>query len=108
MSGVGHARELLEKLTAAAAAAPGGNIDPPFHLVEVMACPGGCVGGGGQPRSADPAILLKRTVATHATGDGAAVQAAHDNPAVQTLYERVGGGVGGAGAEAAFHRTYSC
>jgi len=107
VSGVGHARELLEKLTAAAAAAPGGNIDPPFHLVEVMACPGGCVGGGGQPRSADPAILLKRTVATHATGDGAAVQAAHDNPAVQTLYGRVGGGVGGAGAEAAFHRTYS-
>ena len=36
-----------------------------YHFVEVMACPGGCIGGGGQPRSKDKEILQKRQAAMY-------------------------------------------
>ena len=36
-----------------------------YHFVEVMACPGGCIGGGGQPRSKDKEILQKRQAALY-------------------------------------------
>jgi iron only hydrogenase large subunit-like protein/ferredoxin len=106
VSGVGHARALLDDLARRDAADAADVADLPFHFIEVMACPGGCIGGGGQPRSADPAILAVRSAAVHAAGDGAAVQAAHDNPSVTALYERVGGGIGSEAAAAVFHRRY--
>lgn len=36
-----------------------------YHFIEVMACPGGCIGGGGQPRSKDKEILQKRQSALY-------------------------------------------
>ncbi|NBB83951.1 MAG: 2Fe-2S iron-sulfur cluster binding domain-containing protein, partial [Alphaproteobacteria bacterium] len=50
------------------------------HFVEVMACEGGCLGGGGQPVPTDAAIRRARAAAIYAEDAGAAVRKAHDNP----------------------------
>jgi iron-only hydrogenase group A len=59
-----------------------------YDFVEVMACPGGCIGGGGQPRSADKLILGKRQQAMYNLDERAAVRRPHENPAIQALYEK--------------------
>lgn len=60
----------------------------PYHFVEVMACPGGCIGGGGTARGA---AWLKRLATRQATvyqvDKTLAIKSAHENPDVQTLYE---------------------
>ena len=51
--GLGNARELLEKVR---------NGEENFHAIEIMSCPGGCIGGGGQPyHHGNMDILKKRT-----------------------------------------------
>lgn len=53
---------------------------------QVMACPGGCIGGGGQPRSTDKGILGKRQAAMYALDERAVIRRSHENPAVLKLY----------------------
>jgi iron only hydrogenase large subunit-like protein len=53
-----------------------------------MACPGGCIGGGGQPRSSDKAILGKRQAAMYALDERSTLRRSHDNPFIQQLYAR--------------------
>ena len=57
-----------------------------FVAIEVMACVGGCLGGGGEPKSMDPAILQKRAQAIYALDQGAPRRRSHENPDVQALY----------------------
>lgn len=52
-----------------------------------MACPGGCIGGGGQPRSADKGILGRRQAAMYALDEKAVIRRSHENPSVQKLYK---------------------
>ena len=47
-----------------------------------MACPGGCIGGGGQPRSADKEILKKRQAAMYALDERSTIRRSHENPAI--------------------------
>lgn len=54
-----------------------------FHYIEVMACPGGCIGGGGQPGSDDPKITEKRKATLYHIDDDSKVRCAHDNELVQ-------------------------
>ncbi|KAI8472703.1 MAG: hydrogenase [Monoraphidium minutum] len=58
-----------------------------YDFIEVMACPGGCIGGGGQPRSADKTILQKRQAAMYDLDERSTVRRSHENPAIQKLYE---------------------
>ena len=59
-----------------------------FHAVEVMACPGGCIGGGGQPyHHGDAAILKKRQAALHKEDFDKPMRKSHENPAVLEVYE---------------------
>jgi len=58
-----------------------------YDFVEVMACPGGCIGGGGQPRSTDKLILGKRQAAMYGLDERAVIRRSHENMAVQKLYE---------------------
>lgn len=58
-----------------------------FHFVEVMACPGGCLGGGGQPIPTNPEIRKKRAEAIYAEDAGMPIRKSHQNPEVVKIYE---------------------
>jgi len=77
--GLGNARELLEEIR---------NGNPKnFHAIEIMACPGGCIGGGGQPfHHGDIEILKKRQAAIYNEDKGKAIRKSHENPFVKELY----------------------
>jgi len=57
------------------------------HFIEFMACPGGCLGGGGQPIPTSPAIRAKRAQAIYADDMGAKVRKSYENPAVLRVYK---------------------
>ncbi|MDO9510203.1 MAG: NADH-dependent [FeFe] hydrogenase, group A6 [Bacteroidales bacterium] len=57
-----------------------------YHFVEVMACPGGCLGGGGQPIPTSPEIRKKRTEAIYAEDEGLPIRKSHENPEVAAIY----------------------
>ncbi len=79
VSGLGNARKLLERLKAGKAH---------YDFVEVMACPGGCVGGGGQPISAeDEERYGVRGERLYQLDRQNALRFSHENPAVKTLYD---------------------
>ena len=73
-----------------------------------MACPGGCVGGGGQPRVRDQAsALAARARAIYELDEGSGTRRSHENEAVRDLYERfLGGEAGSEVAERELHREY--
>jgi NADH-quinone oxidoreductase subunit G/NADP-reducing hydrogenase subunit HndD len=77
VSGLGQARALVEQIRA-------GRKD--LHLIEVMACPGGCINGGGQPRAASPDAVRARMQALYAIDRDAPLRASHQNPAIHRLY----------------------
>ncbi|MFZ1729189.1 MAG: NADH-dependent [FeFe] hydrogenase, group A6 [Bacteroidota bacterium] len=58
----------------------------PFHFIEVMACPGGCVNGGGQPLPATPEKLIKRTESIYQIDRESPRRNSHRNESVQKLY----------------------
>ena len=76
--GLGNARKLLEMIRAGQAQ---------YHFIEVMTCPGGCIGGGGQPRFTDDSVRLKRISAIYAEDESKKLRKSHDNPAVAELYK---------------------
>ncbi len=58
-----------------------------YIAIEVMACVGGCLGGGGEPRSMDPQVLQKRMQAIYDIDKNSTRRRSHENPDIQTLYE---------------------
>jgi NADH-quinone oxidoreductase subunit G len=76
-------------------------------IVEVMACPGGCVGGAGQPIAQDAEIRTKRSAGI-AEADGAReLRSTRDNPFVERFYADVlGGEIGGHRAHELLHTSY--
>ena len=82
--GLGNACELLEVVKK----------DPGrYHFIEIMGCPGGCIGGGGQPYagsdsvSLDEAVLLKRAEALYGIDRARTIRRSHDNPDIQRVYK---------------------
>ena len=57
-----------------------------FHFIEVMTCPGGCIGGGGQPRFTTNEIREKRIAAIYAEDEGKTVRKSHENEQIQQIY----------------------
>lgn len=57
-----------------------------YHFVEVMTCPGGCIGGGGLPQSRDADILSKRIDSVYSLDERMVKRKSHENVAVQQLY----------------------
>ena len=77
--GLGNARKLLEDVRAGKSE---------FHAIEIMACPGGCIGGGGQPlHHGDLSVLKKRTEAIYREDAGKPIRKSHENPHIIKLYE---------------------
>jgi NADP-reducing hydrogenase subunit HndD len=59
-----------------------------FHAVEVMACPGGCIGGAGQPyHHGDSDIIRKRMEATYCEDAGKPIRKSHENPSIIAIYK---------------------
>ncbi|HOW28103.1 MAG TPA: iron hydrogenase small subunit, partial [Elusimicrobiota bacterium] len=59
----------------------------PYHFVEVMACPGGCIAGGGQPYGVTDELRAKRAKGLYAEDQGLPRRCSHDNPYIQQLYK---------------------
>lgn len=81
--GLGHVGEVLDRVRAAKAS--GGPM--PYHFIEVMACPGGCIGGGGQPYGVTDEVRKKRMQGLFSDDLDRAVRCSHDNPEVQQVYD---------------------
>ncbi|MFP4459236.1 MAG: NADH-dependent [FeFe] hydrogenase, group A6 [Candidatus Zixiibacteriota bacterium] len=58
-----------------------------YHFIEFMACPGGCLGGGGQPIPTTPEIREKRAQAIYSEDHNMTYRKSHENPTVQKFYE---------------------
>ena len=71
-----------------------------------MACPGGCIGGAGQPVFTNPSVKQKRTKGLYENDRMLELHKAQDNPYVAELYQRVLGEVGGEKAHALLHTGY--
>ena len=80
-----------------------------FHILEVMACPGGCVNGGGQPIScSDSSIKEKRAEGLYEEDRNLEFRRSHQNPDIIKLYnECLGGKPGSEIAHHLLHTTYS-
>ncbi|HPS05828.1 MAG TPA: [Fe-Fe] hydrogenase large subunit C-terminal domain-containing protein, partial [Tenuifilaceae bacterium] len=77
--GLGNARKLLDQVRS-------GQAD--FHAIEIMACPGGCIGGGGQPlHHGDSSIIKARMAAIYREDAGKSIRKSHENPYIIQLYE---------------------
>ncbi|MFZ5943572.1 MAG: NADH-dependent [FeFe] hydrogenase, group A6 [Bacillota bacterium] len=61
--------------------------ESPYHFIEVMGCPGGCISGGGQPRPTTPEIRQKRLQAIYQEDEGKSLRKSHQNPLVEALYK---------------------
>lgn len=77
-SGLANAKYLMEELKLGTSS---------YHFIEVMACPGGCISGGGQPRMTNQAVRQKRMEAIYKEDEGKPIRKSHENPAIQKLYE---------------------
>ncbi|MEX1298599.1 MAG: iron hydrogenase small subunit, partial [Desulfotignum sp.] len=77
--GLGNARTVLDRVAA-------GQAD--YHFIEIMACPGGCVGGGGQPLPAgDEKLTLRANALYHDDSRVQIIRQSHENPAIKALYD---------------------
>jgi len=78
----------------------------PYHFIEVMACDGGCIGGGGQPYGVTDEIRKKRAAALYADDRDRKLRLSHQNPTVQKLYKEYLGEPLGEKSERLFHTKY--
>ncbi len=77
--GLGNARKLLDDVRAGRSK---------FHAIEIMACPGGCIGGGGQPlHHGDSSILKARAMAIYEEDKNKPVRVSHENQYIIQLYK---------------------
>ncbi|BES65072.1 NADH-dependent [FeFe] hydrogenase, group A6 [Gottschalkiaceae bacterium SANA] len=77
-----------------------------YHFIEIMTCPGGCIGGGGQPISDVDNILEERMTGIYATDQKREIRKSHKNPAIIKLYEEFLGEPNGEKAHRLLHTHY--
>lgn len=96
--GLGNARKLLEDIQKGISH---------FDAIEIMACPGGCIGGGGQPyHHGDMEIIKKRQMAIYQSDQNKKIRKSHENPYIKKLYEEYLGEPGGEKAHNLLHTHY--
>lgn len=100
--GLGHVGEVLDRVRRAKAAGS----ELPYHFIEVMACPGGCIGGGGQPYGVTDAIRKKRMQGLFQDDRDRQVRCSHDNPEVKQVYADFLGAPLSERAHELLHTTY--
>jgi iron only hydrogenase large subunit-like protein len=93
VNGLGNAKKLIKKMKA-------GEVQ--YDFVEVMACPGGCISGGGQPKG-DKESAEKRLQVIYDLDKTSPIRRSHENPTVKRLYEEYLGEFGGEKAHRLLH-----
>jgi NADH-quinone oxidoreductase subunit G/NADP-reducing hydrogenase subunit HndD len=96
-SGLAGAKILMEQIQAGAS---------PYHFIEVMGCPSGCICGGGQPRSEDPDIRMKRLKAMYSEDESKTLRQSHQNPSINAIYKEYLGKPGGHLSHELLHTHY--
>lgn len=101
-SGLGNAKELLEKVK---------NGEETYHFIEIMGCPGGCVNGGGQPQVPGYVRNTKDVRAIRASvlyniDDNKTIRKSHENPSIKKLYDEFLEKPGSHKAHKLLHTTY--
>jgi len=95
-NGLGNARKLLEQIERG---------ECNFHAIEVMACPGGCIDGGGQPlHHGNSKIIEARWKAIYEADRNMPIRKSHENPSIITLYKEY---LGQPGSEKAHHLLHT-
>ena len=99
--GLGNARKLMEAI----------KNGEEFHFIEIMACPGGCVNGGGQPLQLSDVrnwidIRAERAKGLYTEDRASFIRKSHNNPAVKKLYKEYLGMAGGSRAHQLLHTHY--
>ncbi len=82
-SGLGNVSILMEEIKDAEAK----GLPAPYHFIEVMACRGGCVGGGGQPYGTTNQIRLQRAKGLYKEDEHMTLRHSHHNPSIKKIYE---------------------
>ena len=102
-NGLQNAKKLLDKVVSG---------EEVFHIIEIMACPGGCIGGGGQPYPPrgytilDPKLLAKRAKALYSIDTNKEIRSSNHNPAIKAQYDEFLGEAGGETAHRLLHTHY--
>jgi len=118
LSGVREAEVTIAGITLKVAAVSGlKNIDKflegirqgqsPYHFIEVMACPNGCINGGGQPIPADPDKLRKRIESLYTIDRSLPKRASHHNESIKKLYDEFLGEPNGHKAHELLHTEFT-
>ena len=99
--GLGNARKLMDAVRSG----------EKFHFIEIMACPGGCINGGGQPFQLSDVrnwcdVRAERAKALYHEDRKMYVRKSHNNPAIKKLYKEYLGMAGGMKAHQLLHTTY--
>lgn len=100
--GLANVEQVIEKVRAAREAGE----EPPYHFIEVMACAGGCVGGGGQPYGATNELRTKRAAGLYQEDQTGLWRCSHHNPYIKELYADFLGEIGGHEAHELLHTSY--
>jgi len=93
-----NARKVLDKVRAGEA---------PWQFIEIMCCPGGCIGGGGQPIPTNTEIRQKRINGTYTADERLAIRKSHENPAIAAIYKEFLGKPLGHKSHELLHTTYT-
>lgn len=97
-NGLGNARKLLDEVRAGTSN---------YHAIEIMACPGGCIGGGGQPyHHGNSEILRRRAAAIYTEDERKTIRKSHENPSIIRLYSEFLGEPGSKKAHSLLHTHY--
>ena len=96
--GLGNAAKLIEHIR---------EYPDEFHFVEIMTCPGGCIGGGGQPRFTTDTVRKARIEAIYREDEGKQLRQSHENPAIDELYKQFLGAPLGEKSHHLLHTTYA-
>ena len=101
--GMGNAKPILDEIRKAKQEGK----RAPYEFIEVMACRGGCIAGGGQPLGTDDEVRSKRTSGSYTDDKKSAVRCSHQNPSVIKAYDEFFGQPLSEKAHHLLHTEYS-
>jgi NADH-quinone oxidoreductase subunit G len=99
---MGNIAAVLDKVREAKSAGK----EPPYHFIEVMACRGGCIAGGGQPYGATDEIRKQRAGGLYTDDQKSQYRCSHQNPFISQVYKEFLGEPGGHKAHKLLHTKY--
>jgi iron-only hydrogenase group A len=81
--GMANVRDVMKEIQAARDKGE----EPPYHFIEVMACRGGCIAGGGQPYNTTDDVREKRIAGIYKDDESSVIRCSHQNPEIKQIYK---------------------